>query len=567
MIKIINFISKNLKKEGKKIFLFSLLSILVVILWKISDEYLIEIPTSGGTIAEIQIGSNVRFINPILARSNAEKDLLPLVYSSLLKRDDDGKIIPGIAEMEISDDKKIYTIKIKENIFFSNGQKLTTDDIIFTIDKINDPELNSHYYGNWFGVKYEKINEKELKIRLPQEYNQFEEILASFYILPKNLWQNFSPSEFEHNPLNIKAIGSGPYIIKEITRGESGKIQRYELERNEKNNEEKVFIDEIVFYFFENYQEYQESIIFSNKKIIKNIANVNSKLIVSLSSNKSYMNAEIEKIESPKIFGLFLNKNSQNFLKNKILRKAISEIIDKNRINNITSNNYTRKIESPIFNFKKENSEKNIESIKEELLKNNFSIIEKNNTITLKTPLLKNDEDFPSQDVILTIKTIDSEEFIEISKNIQDDLKKIGIISNILYYSEDFLANSIIRNRDFDILLFGYQTNINPDFYYLFHSSQISDPGINISGIRNTKIDKNILKLRKHIDEKEKLLLYKELDILILDDYSFIPIYSPYFIYIMDSRIKNFRKKIINSREERFSDISNWYTETKRILP
>jgi peptide/nickel transport system substrate-binding protein len=105
----------------------------------------------------------------------------------LLKRDNYGKIIPGIAEIEISDDKKKYTIKIKENIFFSNGQKLTSDDVIFTINKINDPELNSPYYGNWFGVKYEKINERELKIELPQEYNQFKEILASFYVLPKNL--------------------------------------------------------------------------------------------------------------------------------------------------------------------------------------------------------------------------------------------------------------------------------------------------------------------------------------------------------------------------------------------
>jgi ABC-type transport system substrate-binding protein len=133
----------------------------------------------------------------------------------------------------------------------------------------------------------------------------------------------------------------------------------------------------------------------------------------------------------------------------------------------------------------------------------------------------------------------------------------LGIKLYISYFSEDFLANSIIRNRDFDILLFGYQTNIHPDLYYFFHSSQIDDPGINISGINNNELDKHILKLRTEISDEDTSITYQKINKLILQDYSFIPIYSPFFVYTMDSRVNNFKKTIINSREERFSNISD----------
>lgn len=566
MKKIIAFTKNIFNKEGKKIFLFSLLLLLSIILWRSLDKYLVDVPSEGGKIAEIQIGTNLRFVNPVLANSNAEKDLLPLIYSPILKKNDEGEIIPGIAQIiKKSEDEKKYTIKIQEDIFFSDGEKLDSDDVIFTIKKISDPELNSPYYANWIGVEYEKINEHELKIILPEEYNQFEEILSSLYILPKNLWENFSPSEFEHNPLNINAIGSGPYIVKGVMRSQSGKIKKYELEKNEeRSRKDKIFIDEIIFHFFDDYKEYQESIIFSNKKIIKNISNVNPDLIHNLSSNQSYIKATIKNIQSPKIFGLFLNKNSGNFLKNKILRKSISKVVDKNRISDITLKGYAKKVDSPIFNLEPTTKESDLENIKNNLKEAGFSVIEKDGTSTV---LIENRKDSPSQPVILTMKTIKSDEFIKISNNIKQDLSKIGITLNILYYDEGVLANTIIRNRDFEILLFGYQININPDLFYFFHSSQISDPGINISGVRSTQLDKNILELRKNLSKEKKLDIYKKINKIILEDYSFIPIYSPYFVYIMDSRLQNFNKKIINSREERFSDVSKWYTKTKKKLP
>jgi peptide/nickel transport system substrate-binding protein len=558
------FIKNIFKKEGKKIFFFSLFFLFISLSWKALDGYLVEVPSAGGELIEVQIGTNLRFVNPVLTRSNAEKDLLPLIYSSVLKRDSSGNLRSGIAALTLSENRKEYTLKIEKDVFFSDGKNLTSNDVIFTIDKISDNQLNSPYYGNWFGVKYEKVSDYELKITLPEQYDQFSEILASLYILPKHLWQDFSPSEFDHNPININAVGSGPYIVKEVVRTESGKIQKYILEKNTKNYKKNIYIDKIIFYFFDNSEQYKESLLFKNKRVVKNIANVDPKIIESLSSKKSFTKHTIEKISTPRIFGLFLNQESNGFLKNGILRKAISEVVDKNNITSNSLGGYAKKANSPIFNFEYQDTEQDIEKTKKKLLKNNFTFVEKKDG---KIVLMENKKNLPAKPVIINLTTIDSEEFISIAKNIKKDLEKIGIALNITHYKEDILANSIVRNRNFEILLFGYHTDINPDFYYLFHSSQITDPGINISNLKNTLLDKYLLELRKKTTVERKDILFGKIHEIIMSKNTFIPIYSPYFTYIMDSRIKNFNKKIINSREERFLNIEDWYIKKRKILP
>ncbi len=137
---------KNIFKKEKKILIFLFVILLLILtIPKISENYLLEIPKIGGSIIEIEIENPPRFLNPVLATSDSDKDLLPLIYSSLLKRNDYGEIIPSIASVKLSEDKKIYTLNLDKNIKFSDGENLTADDVIFTIKKIQDPLIRSPY--------------------------------------------------------------------------------------------------------------------------------------------------------------------------------------------------------------------------------------------------------------------------------------------------------------------------------------------------------------------------------------------------------------------------------------
>jgi ABC-type transport system substrate-binding protein len=86
----------------------------VIILEKINNTFMVDIPTSGGTITEGIIGTPT-LVNPVLALSDADKDLTSIVYSGLMRKNTDGTFIPDLAEKyTISSDGMTYTYNKKE---------------------------------------------------------------------------------------------------------------------------------------------------------------------------------------------------------------------------------------------------------------------------------------------------------------------------------------------------------------------------------------------------------------------------------------------------------------------
>ena len=117
---------------------------LVGVVGKVNNMFLVDIPSNGGEITEGILGSPT-LVNPVLAFSYADKDLTALIYSGLMRKTPEGEMIPDLAEQPptISPDGTVYTFTLKENIKFHNGEKITADDIVFTIEKIKDPFVKS----------------------------------------------------------------------------------------------------------------------------------------------------------------------------------------------------------------------------------------------------------------------------------------------------------------------------------------------------------------------------------------------------------------------------------------
>ncbi len=552
--KLLPLIKKIIKREKKLLRWVLLFLILLIALPFLSDRFLIEVPTYGGEINEIKIGKRPQFINPILAVSQSDRDLLPLIYTPLLERNSEGLIVPAAASLEISKDQKEYFLDLIPGIYFSNDEELKADDIIFTIEKIQDPSLNSPYYSNWLDVKVEKINDYKVKITLPEEYEQFKNILTNLYIMPRSAWTGIQPSEFPYNSLNIHPIGSGPYVISKIVRDpNSAKIRKYELVKNENYYKDKVFIDNLNIYFFDNYEKYQKSLLFSDRKSLKAISAPDIYKMGELGSEKSFLEKKIYKIKNPKVFGIFLGKNYNKNLSDISLREVIAHSIDRKKIVNEVLRGYAQEADNifPIIlseginNGESEVDEKGGKNRKKEEKLKNYFLDDGGYLINQRT----------KKAVSLKIATLKGEEFEKVAQEIQSDLRKIGINTEITLYEEGDLINNLIRGREFEILIYGYQVDLDPDFYYLFHSSQVSDPGINIAGINDKKVDELLLELRKKMEDEERLEKMKKLNDLILKDYSFIPLYQPDYIYLTDARIRNFQRELVNSPEERFVDI------------
>ncbi len=225
------------------------------------------VPKIGGKYAEALIGQP-RFINPVLAPFNdVDRDVSQLIFSGLMTYDNDGKIIPDIAEgYEIKDDGKTYEVSLKRGIKWHDGKDFSAEDVIFTIKIIQDQEYMSPLRTNWQGVKIEKIDDFKIRFILTNPYSSFLENLT-LGILPKHVWENIHPKNFTLADFNIKSpVGTGPYKFKNFKKNELGFIKSYSLERNPGFYRSGPYIKEITFLFF---FDQEEAISAFNKKLVQ----------------------------------------------------------------------------------------------------------------------------------------------------------------------------------------------------------------------------------------------------------------------------------------------------------
>ena len=204
--------NKLIRMSGPQRLFFYILIIVMTIstgslLFKINDLYLVEIPTRGSTLSEGVIGAP-KLINPLIATTSTDKDLVALIYSGLLRATPNGTLKVDLAKVyKISDDGKEYTVQLKDNLLWHDGEPLTADDILFTIAKTQDPNINSPERANWDGVIAEKVDSLTIKLTLEKPHAPFIQNLT-LGILPKHLWEDVPAAHFILSPLNQTPIGS-----------------------------------------------------------------------------------------------------------------------------------------------------------------------------------------------------------------------------------------------------------------------------------------------------------------------------------------------------------------------
>jgi ABC-type transport system substrate-binding protein len=311
------------KKEKIYFFIFFVLALVSFIF--LSNNFYFKNtkvePASGGTYSEGILGQP-RFINPIYANSEPDRDLVQLIFSGLMKYNERMEIIPDLAEKyEVSRDGKTYTFHLRKNLFWQDKQPLNADDIIFTIKTIQDPDAKSPLRANWIGVKVEKIDDLTIKFKLQKPYSAFLENCV-LEILPNHIWKDVAVKNFPlENNYNLNPVGSGPYKLKELKRDGSGGVKSILLSQNNLYFGKKPNISKIKFLFFNNEKELAKA---AKHGKIKGL---------SLSSFNRLGNGwQNYSLSFPRYFAVFFNQNKVKVLAKKEIRLALNYATNKKEI-------------------------------------------------------------------------------------------------------------------------------------------------------------------------------------------------------------------------------------------
>ena len=114
-------------------------------------------------------GDTGNTLNPITADDRWGLMTCHMVYSPAYYIYQDGTIDWILAEsMDASEDGKVYTMKLKEGLKWSDGEPLTADDIVFTFNSINDMKQNLYVGGE--PIKVEKVDDTTVTLYLSNTY-------------------------------------------------------------------------------------------------------------------------------------------------------------------------------------------------------------------------------------------------------------------------------------------------------------------------------------------------------------------------------------------------------------
>lgn len=571
-IKILNLLpSKNEIKKAishfskREYFVFlGLVTILfistLIILQNINKSFMVNVAMKGGSISEGVVGTP-RFINPVLAFSDADQDLVSLIYSGLMRKNTDGTLIPDLAEKyEASKDNLTYTFTLKDNIYFHDEKPVTSNDIIFTINKVKDPVIKSPKKGNWDSISVEKIDEKTVKFILKQPYASFLEN-TTLGIMPASLWNN---SPIELNEANTQPIGSGPFKVENISKQSGGLIDYYDLIPFKEFNLGEPYLSKITLRFYPNETDQIAALEKGEVDQISSITPLKAQVLRE-------QNFRIESLTLPRVFGLFFNQNQNQIFTNKKIVTAIDLAIDKDSIVRDVLLGYGIVINDPIppnmINYQKLNKEDNIPY--EEKIKKAQDILNKDgwkkgvDGFLEKTIIEKKKK--KTTYLEFSISTGNAPELAKSAELIKKNLENIGMKITVKTFEIGNLNQGVIRPRKYDALLFGQIINHESDLLAFWHSSQRKDPGANIAMYTNAKVDKILEDAFTIMDEKLRIKKYAQFEDEIKKDMPAVFLYSPDFIYIVSKNIQGFSIDHIVTSKDRFLNSYLWYTKVDNV--
>ncbi|MEW6029225.1 MAG: ABC transporter substrate-binding protein [Chloroflexota bacterium] len=209
--------------------------------------FLVTACGGGGQASVVRIGwaGSPDTLNPGTAVLSEAYIIFELVYDSMYELQLDGSFTLSLAEsVAVSDDGLTYTYKIRDGIKFHDGQPLTAEDVAFTYNFYRD---NADFpYMNGYTIYFDTIEataSNEVVITLTEAIPNIDAQLVFLYVLPKHIWENENPIEFE----NLAMIGTGPFKVVEYKQNEF-----VHLAANKDHFMTPPKVDEAIFQTFES---------------------------------------------------------------------------------------------------------------------------------------------------------------------------------------------------------------------------------------------------------------------------------------------------------------------------
>lgn len=512
-----------------------------------------EVPRAGGAYVE-GLSGQPHYINPILSQtSDADADLVRLIFCGLYSYDAEGKLQPEIAEsLDLSDDGKVYTVHIRPGVFFHDDQEVTADDVAFTVQAIQNPANKSPLRQNWQAVDVRVADRYTVVFELKKAYFGFAENLT-VGILPKHLWSDISTDRFLLADYNLEPIGCGPYRYVGVTKGSNGSVLEYDMAAFERFFQGVPYISKFSFRFYPDESSMIDAYL---RKEVMGMQGVSSEGASRLSVRK---NTVIRQILTPRSFAVFFNRTTSVALAFDEVRRALNMGTDREAIIQSVLDGRGVEAKGPFLSFMSEYAA--------DLPWPDYDRDAANRLLDEKG-WTRNDDGIREKDgakLSIDMYVPDWPELVKTAELLKSQWREMGIEENAIVMSPGDLQRNTVQTREYQALLYGEQPMLDQDPYSFWHSSQKRDSGLNLSQFDNQSADEALSSAREESDSEKRREWYRKFQEAYLAEMPALFLFSPSYLYATDGTVKGMTVDRMNSSSDRLNGAAQWYIDTTRV--
>ena len=157
-------------------------------------------------------------VSPLTARTQADRDLVALLFSGLVRNGPGGTLVPDLAERwSVDKAGKTWTVDIRSDARWHDGTPVTSDDVVFTIRTLQDPNYQGPSATSWSEVTVTATGPRQVRFTLDTPLGGFLQALTQ-PIAPAHLLGDVPVDEMADDPFGGLPIGSGAFAITDLSQ-------------------------------------------------------------------------------------------------------------------------------------------------------------------------------------------------------------------------------------------------------------------------------------------------------------------------------------------------------------
>jgi len=496
-----------LKKQLTFAFLLTLLLSSVAVTNAGSNAEMRELPPRyGGTII-IGILTDVTHLNPAISTSYYIDTVSGQIYNSLMEYD--YKTLEPVPELakswDLSEDGLTYTFHLEEDVYWTDGEPFTSEDVKFTFENITIP-YHPRGAATFGGIEFEAPDEHTFVMKLKNSYAPLINYFTLWYvgIMPKHLYEG---TDILNNPHNWEdPVGTGPFMLDEWVKG-----SHIKLVRNPNYwREDEPYLDSVIFKIipdtssrllaFENHEIDYVPLMIPNTELVR-LNETDGINVVSCGAFGSMHTIQ--------------NNLDNEYLSDIRVRKAIAYAIDKDQFNELVLDNLFKVATGPLpstswaYNPDVEKYEQNITLANRLLDEAGYPRGPDGNRFSLR----------------MIIGTTGRDKGVPEMEIMRSQLSEVGIDLQLEVYDEATTTQMVSMERDFDMyLIAGLSTAPDPNMIsgYLHSNRILKDdpiPGLyNVMDYNNSRVDELFEMGKVETDVEKRKEIYGELQEIVVNE-------------------------------------------------